>query len=63
MPRALCKGAITFGRVHVPVALYPAARERRPDFDWLHKRDMKPLGCQRIAKATKKHNRGARTRA
>ena len=35
MPRALWKGAITFGLVHIPVALYPAARENRVNFDWL----------------------------
>ncbi len=27
MPRAIWKGAITFGLVHVPVALYPAAKD------------------------------------
>jgi DNA end-binding protein Ku len=54
MPRALWKGAITFGLVHIPVALYPAARENRVDFDWLDKRDMKPVGYKRINKATGK---------
>jgi DNA end-binding protein Ku len=54
MPRALWKGAITFGLVHIPVALYPAARENRIDFDWLDKRDMKPVGYKRVNKATGK---------
>jgi non-homologous end joining protein Ku len=26
-PRMMCKGAISGGPVHVPVALYPASRE------------------------------------
>ncbi len=34
MPR-IWKGAITFGLVHVPVALYPASEEIGMDFDWL----------------------------
>lgn len=54
MPRALWKGAISFGLVHIPVALYPAARENRVDFDWLDKRDMKPVGYKRVNKATGK---------
>jgi DNA end-binding protein Ku len=52
MPRALWKGAITFGLVHIPVALYPAARENRVDFDWLDRRDMKPVGYKRVNKVT-----------
>jgi DNA end-binding protein Ku len=54
MPRALWKGAISFGLVHIPVALYPAARENRVDFDWLDKRNMKPVGYKRVNKATGK---------
>lgn len=54
MPRALWKGAITFGLVHIPVALYPAAREHGIDFDWLDRRSMKPVGYKRINKATGK---------
>lgn len=54
MPRALWKGAIAFGLVHIPVALYPASREAGLDFDWLDKRSMKPVGYKRINKATGK---------
>ena len=54
MPRALWKGAITFGLVHIPVALYPAARENRIDFDWLDRKTMKPVGYKRVNKATGK---------
>jgi len=51
-PRALWKGAISFGLVHVPVALYPATREHGIDFDWLDKRSMDPVGYKRVNKRT-----------
>ena len=54
MPRVIWKGAISFGLVHVPVALYRAAQESGIDFDWLDKRTMDPVGHQRINKRTGK---------
>ena len=54
MPRAIWKGAIAFGLVHVPVALYPASQEDDIDFDWLDKRSMDPVGYRRINKRTGK---------
>jgi DNA end-binding protein Ku len=54
MPRAIWKGAIAFGLVHVPVALYPASQEDDIDFAWLDKRSMDPVGYQRINKRTGK---------
>jgi DNA end-binding protein Ku len=54
MPRIIWKGAITFGLVHVPVALYPASQEIGIDFDWLDKRTMDPVGYKRINKRTGK---------
>jgi DNA end-binding protein Ku len=54
MPRAIWKGAISFGLVHVPVALYPASSEGGIDFDWLDKRSMDPVGYKRINKRTGK---------
>jgi DNA end-binding protein Ku len=54
MPRAIWKGAISFGLVHVPVALLPAASESRIDFDWIDKRTMDPVGYQRINKRSGK---------
>jgi DNA end-binding protein Ku len=48
------KGAISFGLVHVPVALYPASQEVAVDFDWLDQRSMDPVGYQRINKRTGK---------
>jgi len=52
MPRAIWKGAITFGLVHLPVALHPASHEEEIDFDWLDKRSMDPVGYKRINKRT-----------
>lgn len=52
MPRAIWKGAISFGLVHIPVALYPASQETEIDFDWLDKRTMDPVGYKRINKRT-----------
>jgi DNA end-binding protein Ku len=54
MPRVIWKGAISFGLVHVPVALYPAAQEVGIDFDWLDKRSMDPVGYKRVNKRTGK---------
>lgn len=54
MPRAIWKGAITFGLVHIPIALYPAVSEGGVDFDWLDKRSMDPVGYKRINKRTGK---------
>ena len=59
MPRAIWKGAITFGLVHVPVALYPASQEVGIDFDWLDKRTMDPVGYKRINKRTGKEIQSA----
>ena len=54
MPRIIWKGAISFGLVHIPVALYPASQEIGIDFDWLDKRTMDPVGYKRINKRTGK---------
>ncbi len=50
MPRVIWKGAISFGLVHVPVALYAATQDVGVDFDWLDKRSMDPVGYKRINK-------------
>lgn len=52
MPRTIWKGAIAFGLVHVPVALYPATSETGIDFDWLDNRSMDPVGYKRVNKRT-----------
>lgn len=54
MARAIWKGAISFGLVHIPVALVSATSSSQIDFDWLDKRSMDPVGYQRINKATGK---------
>jgi DNA end-binding protein Ku len=53
-PRVLWKGAISFGLVHIPVALYSAISNHGIDFDWLDKRTMDPVGYKRINKKTGK---------
>lgn len=52
--RTLWKGAISFGLVHIPVALHSATQNQGIDFDWLDKRTMDPVGYKRINKATGK---------
>ncbi|MBC8007100.1 MAG: Ku protein [Prolixibacteraceae bacterium] len=54
MPRAIWKGSISFGLVHIPVSLFPAIRSDDIDFDWLDKRSMAPIGYRRISKKTGK---------
>ena len=58
MPRVIWKGAISFGLVHVPVALYPASQAVGIDFDWLDKRSMDPVGYKRVNKRTGKEIQG-----
>ena len=52
--RTMWKGAITFGLVHIPIALYSATSETDLNFDWLDKRSMDPVGYRRINKKTGK---------
>jgi DNA end-binding protein Ku len=52
--RVLWKGAISFGLVHIPVALHSATSDNAVDFDWLDKRSMDPVGYKRINKKTGK---------
>ncbi|WP_309683913.1 Ku protein [Polaromonas sp.] len=52
--RVLWKGAISFGLVHIPVALHSATADSGLDFDWLDKRSMDPVGYKRINKKTGK---------
>jgi DNA end-binding protein Ku len=50
MARALWKGAISFGLVHVPVELYPAEDRKEFKFSMLDKRDLSPIGYKRFNK-------------
>ena len=52
--RTIWKGAISFGLVHIPIALYPAVSEHALNFDWLDKHSMDPVGYKRINKKTGK---------
>jgi len=54
MARVIWKGAISFGLVHIPVALQSATSSETIDFDWLDERSMEPVGYKRINKATGK---------
>lgn len=54
MPRAIWKGAISFGLVHIPVSLVSATSAQGVDFDWLDKRSMDPVGYKRVNKTTGK---------
>ena len=50
--RTIWNGAISFGLVNIPVALYPATNEAGLDFEWLDKRTLDPVGYKRINKKT-----------
>lgn len=52
--RVLWKGAISFGLVHIPIALHSATQNQAIDFDWLDRRSMEPVGYKRINKVTGK---------
>lgn len=54
MSRAIWKGAISFGLVNIPISVKPASRTQSLDLDLLDKRDMAPVGYQRINKHTGK---------
>lgn len=54
MPRALWRGAISFGLVYVPVELHTAARENTLPLHMLDSRDFAPVGYTRINKRTGK---------
>lgn len=54
MARSIWKGAISFGLVHIPVALQSATSSEGIDFDWLDKRSMDPVGYKRVNKVNGK---------
>jgi DNA end-binding protein Ku len=55
VPRALWKGAISFGLVNVPVELVSGEkRSAELDFTMLDKRDLSPVGYQRVNKSSGK---------
>jgi DNA end-binding protein Ku len=54
MPRALWKGAISFGLIYVPVELLTASKENTLPLHMLDSRDFAPVGYQRVNKQTGK---------
>lgn len=51
--RAIWEGTVGFGLVQIPVQLYPAeSRKAQIDLDLLDRRDMAPVGYQRINRET-----------
>jgi DNA end-binding protein Ku len=48
MPRAMWKGAISFGLVSIPVGLFPATEEKSLRFNQLHDKDHGRIKYQRI---------------
>ena len=50
--RAIWEGTVGFGLVQIPVGLYSAESRSDLDFDLLDRRDMSPVGYQRINRET-----------
>ena len=48
MPRSMWKGAISFGLVTIPVAVYPATEEKTLRFNQLHDEDMGRVRNKRV---------------
>ncbi|HWL54913.1 MAG TPA: Ku protein [Chthoniobacteraceae bacterium] len=49
--RAIWKGSISFGLVHIPIALYPATRREELKFRLLRKSDLSPVNYKRVAES------------
>lgn len=54
MPRAIWKGSLAFGLVHIPVQLVSAEVSNDLSFHLLDKRDLGPVGYERINKSSGK---------
>ncbi len=52
MAQAIWKGSISFGLVHVPVAVYSGEQRNELSFTMLDKRNLSPVGYKRINKAS-----------
>lgn len=51
MPRSIWKGAVSFGLVTIPVALYTATESKTPKFKMLRGTDHSPVKYKRVAEA------------
>ena len=49
--RSIWKGAISFGLVTIPVALFSATEDRTPKFKMLRKTDGSPIKYKRVAES------------
>lgn len=54
MQRALWKGAISFGLVHIPVELFSAEKRHELNLTMLDRKDFAPIGYRRVNKKTNK---------
>jgi DNA end-binding protein Ku len=54
MPRSIWSGAISFGLVSVPVRMYTATESKELRFHFLDRRDMSPIGYDKVNKSTGK---------
>jgi DNA end-binding protein Ku len=52
--RSIWKGSISFGLVHIPVAVYPATREESLSFRQLRAKDLSPIRYKKVADADAK---------
>ena len=55
MPRSLWSGTISFGLVSVPVTMYTATESKELRFHFLDRRDLSPIGYDKINKTTGEH--------
>src|SRR5687768_664275 len=52
--RSIWKGAISFGLVNIPIAVFPATREERVSFKQLRKSDLSPIRYKKVAEVDEK---------
>jgi DNA end-binding protein Ku len=55
MARSIWSGTISFGLVSVPVRMYTATESKELKFHFLDKKDLKPIGYDKVRKDTGKH--------
>jgi DNA end-binding protein Ku len=55
VPRPIWTGSISFGLVSVPVRLFSATESKELRFHFLDRRDMSPIGYDKVSKDTGKH--------
>jgi DNA end-binding protein Ku len=55
MPRSIWSGTISFGLVSVPVRMFTATESKELKFHFLDKKDLAPIGYDKVRKDTGKH--------